>query len=105
MSDPLALTLPPESLEAIAERAAELVLQRLGDENGSAASPWLSVGEAAEYLRTSERTLQRLVGRERIRSSTIGRRRLFHRDDLDQLARAATREDAAPTTPPRRRAA
>ena len=66
-------------------------------------SPWLSTAEAAEHLRVSERTLQRLATSERVRSSTIGRRRLYHRDDLDALARAATGEGVAPTTPPRRR--
>jgi excisionase family DNA binding protein len=65
------------------------------------ASPWLSVTEAAEHLRVSERTLQRMAGRGRVRSSTIGRRRLYHRDDLDALA--ATGEGVASTTPPRRR--
>ena len=99
MSEPFALTLPPEALEAIAQRAAELVLEQLGQDNGSS-SPWLSLAEAAEYLRVSERQLQRLVARGKVRSSTIGRRRLLHRDDLDQ---AAAREETAPTAPPRRR--
>jgi excisionase family DNA binding protein len=49
-------------------------------------SPWLSTAEAAEHLRVSERTVQRLAGRGRVRSSTIGRRRLYHRADLDALA-------------------
>jgi excisionase family DNA binding protein len=49
-------------------------------------SPWLSTAEAADHLRVSERTVQRLAGRGRVRSSTIGRRRLYHRDDLDALA-------------------
>ncbi len=46
-------------------------------------SPWLSIAEAADYLRTSERTVHRLVNRNRVRSTTIGRRRLLHRHDLD----------------------
>ena len=54
----------------------------------SGGSPWLSTAEAAEHLRVSERTLQRLAARERVRSSTIGRRRLYHRDDLDALAKS-----------------
>lgn len=64
-------------------------------------SPWLSVAEAAAYLRVSERTIERLIRRRRLPSTTLGRRRLVHRDDLD----AAAREDVAPTTPPRRRRA
>jgi excisionase family DNA binding protein len=66
-------------------------------------SPWLALDEAAAYLRVSERTLERRIKGGRVRSTTIGRRRLLHRDDLDALARATTGEDVAPTTSPRRR--
>jgi excisionase family DNA binding protein len=65
-------------------------------------SPWFSLAEAARYVRVSQRTIQRLVERGRIRSMTVGRRRLLHRDDLDALVRAATGEDATPVTPSRR---
>lgn len=75
----------------------------LATEPAEQPSPWLSASEAAEHLRVSERTLQRMARRGRVRSSTIGRRRLYHRDDLDLLARAATGEDVAPTTSPRHR--
>ncbi len=68
-----------------------------------AALPWLALDEAAAYLRVSERTLERRIAGGRVRSTTIGRRRLLHRDDLDALARAATGEGVASTTPPRRR--
>lgn len=61
------------------EQLAEVV----GHENGS---PWLSVAEAAIHLRVSERTVQRLIARSRVRSTTVGRRRLLHRDDLDRAA-------------------
>jgi excisionase family DNA binding protein len=62
-------------------------------------SPWLTVSEAADYLRTSERTVQRLVTRHRVCSATIGRRRLLHRDDLDALA---AREEKREPLRPRR---
>jgi excisionase family DNA binding protein len=51
-------------------------------ENGSA-DPWLGLAEAAEYARVSRRTLSRLIGRGRVRSTCLGRRRLVHRGDLD----------------------
>jgi len=102
MSDRLALTialeLDDEQLAAIAERVAEL-LAPMGT-NG-AASPWLSMSEAADYLGVSERSLQRWLKRGRVRSTRLGRRRLLHRDDLDGLAAAG--EGTAPTVPPRRR--
>jgi hypothetical protein len=45
----LTVELPTASLEAVAERAAELVLERLPDP--SPLSEYLTVGEAAEFLR------------------------------------------------------
>ena len=64
------------------------------------ASPWLTLIESADYLRVSESTMERAVARHRVRSSTIGRRRLFHRDDLDALA--AGEEKREPLRPRRR---
>jgi excisionase family DNA binding protein len=94
-----ALPLPAELVEAIAERAAELVIERLREPTLNS-SPWFSLKEAAEYLGISERQVQRLIERGRLHSTTIGRRSLVHREELD---RAATREETAPTAPPRRR--
>ena len=85
----LEAALAPELVTAIEQLVAERVEQALAEQVPAAnghGSPWLSVAEAAEYLRTSERTVQRLVKRSRVRSSTIGRRRLLHRDDLDSAA-------------------
>jgi excisionase family DNA binding protein len=91
--DRLLAALSPEVVAALEElvdaRARELLD---GNGNGSA-SPWLSLGEAADYLRISVRTLERKIRGRRVRSMTIGRRRLLHRDDLDELARTATREE------------
>lgn len=87
-----------ELIEATVDERVEQPLAEGQQENGG--SPWLSVVEAAGYLRVSERQVQRLVARGRVRSSTVGRRRLLHRDDLDK---AATGEGVAPTTPPRHR--
>ena len=81
----------------------ELVDERVEAALGEAreSGPWLTVEEAAAHLRVSERTLQRRIKSGSIRSTTFGRRRLLHRDHLEGLA--ATEEDVAPTTPPRRR--
>jgi hypothetical protein len=50
MSDPVAITLPADAVEAIAARAAEIVLERLAErDNGG--SPWLAGAQAAaDYL-------------------------------------------------------
>ena len=94
-------SLSPELVEAVEQLVAEQVREAL-DVTPATGTPWLSLDEAAGYLRVSERTLERLIAKGKLRSSTLGRRRLLHRDDLDALARAATGEDVAPTTPPRR---
>jgi excisionase family DNA binding protein len=96
----LSLTLPADVVDAIAERAAELVLERV--QRDTVASPWLPVCDAAAYLGVSERTLERALARGRLRSSMVGRRRLLHRDDLDAFVRRAAGEETAPTAPPRR---
>jgi excisionase family DNA binding protein len=73
--------------------SAELVaaLERLIDARIAAAlaaqqpngSPWLTLEGAARYCFVSERTLSRMIERGQLRSTTIGRRRLMSRDDLD----------------------
>lgn len=76
MSKPLALSLPAEAVEAIAERAAELVIERIERES----SPWLTRAQAATYLSLP---LSRLEKDRRIPCHRDGRRVLYHRDELD----------------------
>lgn len=86
----ITVALPEEALDAIAARAAQIVLERTGEHKDS--SPWLTVSEAADYLRVSERTVHRMIESGRVSAGTVGRRRLLHRDDLDAVAAAG--EDA-----------
>jgi excisionase family DNA binding protein len=87
----------------VVDALLELVEERLAAKDvAEASSPWLSAQKAADYMGVSVRTLERMVEKNRIRSHTpFGRRRLFNRADLDAVA--ATGEEIAPTTPPRRR--
>lgn len=78
MSDPLVITLAPDAVEAIAARAAELVLERLG-QNGS---PWLTREQAAAYLSLP---VSRLEKDRRIPCHREGRRVLYHRSELDRF--------------------
>jgi excisionase family DNA binding protein len=87
--------------ELVADEVARQLDARGEADCGAAGSPWLALDEAATYLRISVRTLERWIAKGRVRSTTIGRRRLLHRDDLDALAAAG--EETAPTAPPRRR--
>jgi excisionase family DNA binding protein len=73
------------ALEALVDERIEAALAAYGAVNGG--SPWLGLADAAGYLGVSERTIARLLDRGRIRSTTIGRRRLLHRDDLDEYLR------------------
>lgn len=94
----LLLSLSPDLVDAIEELVAERVRMTLEDADGG--SPWLSMAEAAEYVRVSERTLNRHIEKGKLRATKIGRRTLLNRDDLDALAAG---EGVAPTTPPGRR--
>jgi excisionase family DNA binding protein len=75
----LALTLPDELLEQIAERAAELVLER----QAATASPWLSTKDAAAYIGAPPGRVHDLVQLGKLEPRRDGRRLLFRREELD----------------------
>ena len=85
----LASLLAPEFVEALTQLVDERVELALVGRAVDGGSPWLTLAEAAERLRVSERTITRMVGAGRIRTTTLGRRRLVRRDDLDAFLRAA----------------
>ena len=72
------LTLPPEAVEQVAERAAQLVLEQLG---GATVSPWMTRAEAAEYLSVP---VSRLEKRRDVPHVREGARILYHRNELDR---------------------
>jgi excisionase family DNA binding protein len=74
------LSVPDELLEAVAGRVAELLAPLL---MAPAASPWLDVSEAAEYLRCRPKRVYDLVSQRRIPAHRDGGRLLFRRDELD----------------------
>lgn len=72
----------PEMVEQIAERAAEIVAERTcGDGETDA---WLTVAEAADYLRCSTGRVYQLVSARRIPFAKDGSRVLFRRSELDR---------------------
>lgn len=75
LSEPLSLALPYELVEAIAARAAELVLEQLG--NGS---PWMDRAAAARYLSLP---VSRLEKDKAIPCHREERRVLYNREELD----------------------
>ena len=82
------MTLPADAVEAIAERAAELVLARLAERE----SPYLSVDEAAGYLRCARQRIYDLCSAGRLTRFKDGSRVLVARAELDSLV--------APELPP-----
>jgi excisionase family DNA binding protein len=85
--------LAPDVLDALEELVAERVAAALvAVEANGAGTPWLSIRQAAKRIGLSERSLERAIARRRLRSSTVGRRRIVHRDDLDAFARAGGEE-------------
>jgi excisionase family DNA binding protein len=85
--EPLSLTLPPALTEAIARRAAELVLQQL-QVGPDQASPYLTIPEAAAYARCKRQRIDDLLSARRLTRHKDGRRTLILRVELEaHLAR------------------
>jgi excisionase family DNA binding protein len=75
------LELPADALEAIAERAAALVLASLP--NASPHSPFFSVDEAAEFLRAKPQRVYDLLSAGRLSRFKDGSRVLVSRAELE----------------------
>jgi excisionase family DNA binding protein len=65
--------------DEIARRVAEIVLERLAHGQGT---PWMLMNEAIAYTRIPDGTFRKWVADGRIPSHG-GKRRLFHRAELD----------------------
>jgi excisionase family DNA binding protein len=70
MTEPVTLAVPSELVDIVVERAAELVLERVGSLNGSEPpeppSPYLSVEEAAAFLRCNRQRVYDLLSSGRL---------------------------------------
>jgi excisionase family DNA binding protein len=80
----LALPIPEELVEAIAVRAAEIVVERLQVES-QAWPEWMGIETAARYLDCSVERLRKLQGRRQLpfHQEAPGCRVFFRRSDLD----------------------
>jgi excisionase family DNA binding protein len=74
-----AVELPEELVEAMAQRAAELVLEQAPEEPDE----WLTTQGAADYLKCGRRRIFNLVSEGRIPVHREGARLLFKRSELD----------------------
>jgi excisionase family DNA binding protein len=78
----LALSVPDELVEAVAERAAEIVLSRLPVSDG-----YLDVDGAAAFLACSKNRIYALTSSQRIPHYKDGSRLLFDRSELREFVR------------------
>lgn len=83
MSEPFTVSVPDGFLDAVAERAAEIVLSRLALEQAPPDSPFLSVDEAAAYLRSKRHRVYDLLSSGRLTRHKDGSRVLVSRAELD----------------------
>lgn len=75
----LSLTLPPDALEAIAQRAAEIIR----DQARPTVPDILTPAEAADYMRCSRQRVYDLTSQGRLKVCKDGSRNLYRRGDLD----------------------
>ena len=75
----LRLAIPPELVEAVAHRAADL----LAEQRPAEIEPWLNVEQAAEYLACPRSRVYDLRRQGRLPCRKDGSRLLFRRPDLD----------------------
>lgn len=76
----VSLSLPPEVIDLIVERAVSVLADRVRQEEPE---PWIGVEEAAAHLACSRKRVYDLVAQRRIRVRRDGRRLLFRRSWLD----------------------
>lgn len=84
--DGLTFALPAEAVEAIARRAAEIILDEQSAK-AETASPYVTVGEAADLLRTSRGRIDNLLSVRRLTRVKDGRRTLILRAEIDAYLR------------------
>jgi excisionase family DNA binding protein len=95
--DPVVVTFvcPSALVEAVAVRAAEIVLTQLSDEpTTKAASPHMTIPEAAQYLRCGRQRIDNLLSTRRLSRIKDGRRTLIDRSEVEKyLVRTPRRGD------------
>jgi excisionase family DNA binding protein len=76
--------LPAEVIEAIATKAAEIVVAELNaSTHHEPLDPWMTTLAAASYLQLSPEAVRARARRGTIPAHRDGQRLLFHRDELD----------------------
>jgi len=93
---PLSIVLPDELLERVAHAGAEIVFARL---ELSEPSPYLTVAEAAQYLRSKKQRVYDLLSAGRLTRFKDGSRVLVERAEIDAYLAGKGRRPVAPALP------
>jgi excisionase family DNA binding protein len=82
----LTTSIDPVALDALIDKLEERLVERLTDRLTTAASsPWLTVQEAADHVRTSPGAIYKRIKRGQLPGHRpYGSKILIHRDDLDR---------------------
>lgn len=97
MSEQFGIMLPPDTFEAIAQRAADILAERAAAT--APATVLLTKIEVAEQLRVDPRTVERMVDRGDLVAYRVGERSVrFRQEDVDELRKP--RPPRAPSAPP-----
>ncbi len=82
MSADLSITVPDAAVEALVRRVATIVVSEI-DTTKTSTSPYMTVGETAEYLRWPKERIYKLTAARAIPHHKHEGRILFRRDVLD----------------------
>ncbi|MDX6592752.1 MAG: Helix-turn-helix domain [Gaiellales bacterium] len=83
-------TLPPETLEAIAQRVADILEERQSQTSPGIVTRWLTVDQAAQYIGANRQRVYDLRSSGRLSRHGDGGRALVDRHELDELVEGET---------------
>lgn len=95
----VSLVLPDAVVEAIAARAAAIVLERMGERTERRSSPYATVAEAAEFLRAKPQRIHDLTSAGRLRRFKEGGRTLVLWSELEALVTPTSTRHVASALP------
>lgn len=90
--EPLELAIPPQLIEAVAQRVASLLAEQIPN----CPEPYFDVAQAAEYLAAKPRRIYELKAQGRLRHYQDGTRLLFRTEDLDAALLPSDGDDQRP---------
>lgn len=96
-SEEVVLRIPSVVIEQVAEQVRALLSPEL--RNQRVESPYLSINEAADYLRTSRQRIYDLLSSGRLTRFKDGSRVLLSRDEIDTYLAGTRQSSIAPRLP------